>query len=89
MGTTRKRIRGKSDLAIHGAPPAFPEPLHVGRPNLGSRADFLQRVNTILDQRWLTNDGPQVRELESLNFTADGYSSRFIWGEASKNWPIG
>ena len=60
----RKRIRGKSDLAIHGAPPAFPEPIHVGRPNLGSRDAFLRRVHTILDERWLTNDGPQVRELE-------------------------
>jgi len=60
----RKRIRGKSDLAIHGAPPAFREPIHVGRPNLGSRDAFLRRVHTLLDERWLTNDGPQVRELE-------------------------
>lgn len=53
-----------SDLAILGGKPAFDDKLHVGRPNIGSRDLFLQRVNDILDRRWLTNDGPYVRELE-------------------------
>ncbi|KRE43729.1 DegT/DnrJ/EryC1/StrS family aminotransferase [Knoellia sp. Soil729] len=44
--------------------PAFETPLHVGRPNIGSRERFLERVNDILDRRWLSNDGPLVRELE-------------------------
>ena len=39
--------------------------LHVGRPNLGNRERFLERVNEILDRRWLTNHGPVVQEFES------------------------
>jgi len=53
-----------SDLAILGGPPAFHEPLHVGRPNIGDRNQFLQRLNDMLDRRWLTNDGPFVKEFE-------------------------
>jgi dTDP-4-amino-4,6-dideoxygalactose transaminase len=60
-----KQIRSASDLAINGAPPAFDAPIHVGRPNIGDRAAFLDRVNTLLDNRWLTNNGPMVRELEA------------------------
>lgn len=60
-----KTIRSKDDLAINGAPPAFDEPLHVGRPNIGDRETFLQRVNTILDSRWLSNNGPMVQEFEA------------------------
>ncbi len=59
-----KEIRGEKDLAINGASPAFAEPLHVGRPNIGSQEAFLHRVNEMLDRRWFTNDGPMVRELE-------------------------
>lgn len=59
-----KTIRSKADLAINGAPPAFDEPLHVGRPNIGDRAAFLQRVNQIFDNQWLTNNGPMVQEFE-------------------------
>lgn len=39
-------------------------PLHVGRPNLGDRAALLARINDMLDRRWLSNDGPLVREFE-------------------------
>jgi dTDP-4-amino-4,6-dideoxygalactose transaminase len=53
------------DLAVAGGRPAFGEMLHVGRPNIGDRAAFLARVDEILDARWLTNDGPQVREFEA------------------------
>ena len=42
----------------------FPEPLHVGRPNIGSRADFDRLVTEIFDRHWLTNAGPLVVELE-------------------------
>jgi dTDP-4-amino-4,6-dideoxygalactose transaminase len=52
------------DLAILGGAPAFAEPLHVGRPNVGDRARLLERVNDILDRRWLTNGGPYVQEFE-------------------------
>jgi dTDP-4-amino-4,6-dideoxygalactose transaminase len=53
-----------TDLALFGGAPAFAAPLHVGRPNVGSRERFLERVNTILDRRWFTNDGPMVQEFE-------------------------
>ena len=59
-----KRIRSASDLAINGAAPAFAEPLHVGRPNIGDRDAFLRAVGEIVDRRWLTNNGPVVQEFE-------------------------
>ena len=31
---------------------------HVGRPNIGDRERLLERINDILDRRWLTNGGP-------------------------------
>jgi dTDP-4-amino-4,6-dideoxygalactose transaminase len=52
------------DLAIFGGPPTFVEPLHVGRPNVGSREHLLKRINDMLNRNWLTNDGPFVREFE-------------------------
>jgi dTDP-4-amino-4,6-dideoxygalactose transaminase len=52
------------DLAIFGSAPAFQEPLHVGRPNIGNRERLLGRINDILDRKWLTNNGPYVQELE-------------------------
>jgi len=59
-----KQIRSSSDLAINGAPPAFAEPLHVGHPNIGNRAAFMQRVGEILDSSRLTNNGRMVQEFE-------------------------
>ena len=53
-----------SDFAILGGEPAFPEPVHVGRPNIGDRARLMERIEGVLDRRWLTNDGPLVREFE-------------------------
>ena len=54
-----------SDLGVVGSPPAFDEARHVGRPNIPNRARFLERINEMLDRRWLTNGGPFVRELEA------------------------
>ena len=59
-----KKIRSRDDLAINGASPAFDETLHVGRPNIGSRDDFLEFVGQIFDRGWLTNNGPMVQEFE-------------------------
>lgn len=59
-----KTIRGKDDLAINGALPVFAEPLHVGRPNIGNREAFISKVAEILDNQWLTNNGPMVQEFE-------------------------
>lgn len=63
-GIQMKKITSTADLAINGAPPAFPEPLHVGRPNIGTKERFLGRVEQILDNQWLTNNGPMVQEFE-------------------------
>lgn len=59
-----KAIRNKSDLAIHGAQPAFGSPVHVGRPNTGGREKFMQLAGEMFDRGWLTNNGPMVKELE-------------------------
>lgn len=59
-----KRIQTIKDLAINGAPPAFEQPLHVGRPNIGSREAFLSYAEDIFDRRWLTNNGPLVQKFE-------------------------
>jgi dTDP-4-amino-4,6-dideoxygalactose transaminase len=52
-------------LALLGGQPAFAEKLHVGRPNIGDRNIFMQRVGEILDRRWFSNAGQCVREFES------------------------
>lgn len=52
------------DLAVFGGTPASEEVLHVGRPNIGDRERLLERINDILDRKWLTNDGPYVQEFE-------------------------
>lgn len=62
----RKRSVKESiaELAIFDGEPEFRSPLHVGRPNTGSRDELFRRLNVILDRNWLTNDGPMVREFE-------------------------
>lgn len=52
------------DLAIFGGTSAFETPLHVGQPNIGDRKKFAQRLNDILDRRWLTNNGSYAIEFE-------------------------
>jgi dTDP-4-amino-4,6-dideoxygalactose transaminase len=59
-----KKFTTSADLAINGASPAFAEPLHVGRPNIGDRAVFLKLVEEMLDRRWLSNNGPLVLDFE-------------------------
>lgn len=59
-----KPIKTLHDLAINGAPPAFEEQLHVGRPSMGRRDEFIKYVDRIFDNRWLTNNGPIVQEFE-------------------------
>ncbi|GAB4123058.1 MAG: hypothetical protein Fur0026_14930 [Sideroxydans sp.] len=59
-----KHISTAADLAINGAPPAFAETLHVGRPNIGDRAAFMKLADEMFDRRWLSNNGPLVQEFE-------------------------
>ncbi|MCK5569834.1 MAG: DegT/DnrJ/EryC1/StrS family aminotransferase, partial [Spirochaetes bacterium] len=58
------REKDKESLAIFGAPPIFKDKLHVGRPNIGNKQKFRERLDDILDSNWLTNNGPYVQELE-------------------------
>ena len=62
MGLDEKTVVG--DLAIFGGGALMDEPLHVGRPNIGSHCDFLGRVEAILKRGWLTNRGQCVQEFE-------------------------
>jgi dTDP-4-amino-4,6-dideoxygalactose transaminase len=55
---------GIEDLVIFGGYPVFDDKLHVGRPNIGNRQRFLELMNDMLDRRWLSNDGPYVKEFE-------------------------
>lgn len=63
-GSPRKHIATHRDLAIHGAPPLFAQPIHVGRPNIGRSEVFLERARLILDSQWLSNNGPVLLEFE-------------------------
>jgi len=53
------------DLAILGGKPTFDQTLVVGRPNIGDRSKLLERINDLLDRRWLTNRGPFEKEFEN------------------------
>jgi len=59
-----KVVKSAADLAINGAAPMFSQPLHVGRPNIGSHKRFLQRASEILESGWLSNNGPMAQEFE-------------------------
>jgi dTDP-4-amino-4,6-dideoxygalactose transaminase len=59
-----KTIHSKADLAINGATPAFEQPLHVGRPNVGSRETFMQLAGEMFDRQWFSNNGPLVQQFE-------------------------
>lgn len=62
MGTVNKSEI--TDLAVFGGTPAIDEKLYVGRPNIGDRDRLLERINRVLDSKWLTNNGPFVQEFE-------------------------
>ena len=61
---TKSSTKDIAQLAIFGGNPAFDDVLHVGRPNLGERKDFIAKINDILNRKWLTNNGPYVQEFE-------------------------
>ena len=52
---------GIEDFALFGGAPVFATTLLVGRPNVGRRDRLFDRLNDLLDRRWLSNDGPYVR----------------------------
>lgn len=59
-----EQAKAVGSLAIFGGTPAFTNALHVGQPNIGNRQKFAERVDDILDRRWLTNGGSYVTEFE-------------------------
>jgi dTDP-4-amino-4,6-dideoxygalactose transaminase len=55
-----------NDLVFFGGKnPYFKEKLYVGKPNIGNRKDFLDRINDILDSRRFSNNGKYVQDLEN------------------------
>lgn len=52
------------NLAIFSGEPFFNDKLYVGRPNIGNRQTFMERINDVFDRRWFTNNGLYVQELE-------------------------
>jgi len=50
---------------VLGGTPAFAEPLHVGRPNVGDREQILRMIDEALEQRWLSNSGNKLLAFES------------------------
>ncbi|MDY0148709.1 MAG: DegT/DnrJ/EryC1/StrS family aminotransferase [Kiritimatiellia bacterium] len=61
MNSTKQTIH---DLAWFGGRPLFANKLYVGRPNLCARDKLHAALDQILDNRWLTNDGPFVQRFE-------------------------
>jgi dTDP-4-amino-4,6-dideoxygalactose transaminase len=57
-------LRLDRGLAILGASPRFDMPLHVGCPNVPEGGALGRRIESALERRYLTNEGPLVREFE-------------------------
>lgn len=53
-------------LAAFGGTPEFSRPLHVGQPNLADVDGLAEELVQVLRSGYLTNNGPRVREFESL-----------------------
>lgn len=56
--------RDLGDLALFGGHASFLQQIHVGRPNSVDRARLFDRLSWALDNQWLTNSGPLMREFE-------------------------
>jgi dTDP-4-amino-4,6-dideoxygalactose transaminase len=57
-------LRLDRGLAILGASPRFDRPLHVGCPNVPDSRELGRRIESAIERRYLTNEGPLVREFE-------------------------
>ncbi|TVP44538.1 MAG: aminotransferase class I/II-fold pyridoxal phosphate-dependent enzyme [Gemmatimonadales bacterium] len=62
----------RGQLAVLGGEASFSEPLRVGRPNIGDRKRLFERLNDLLDRRWLTNGGRYEQEFEERIAEAAG-----------------
>lgn len=52
-------------LSLLGGVPAFDEPLHVGRPNVGDERLFHSLASQVIESRRFTNYGPLVAQFEN------------------------
>lgn len=52
------------ELSIFNGIPEFDEKLHVGKPNIGNRDEINYHINQILNNQWLTNNGPYIQQFE-------------------------
>jgi len=64
MTKTGAPIREIDTLSIFSGDPSFERTLHVGRPNIGDRNRLMERMEDMLDRKWLMNNGPFVQEFE-------------------------
>jgi dTDP-4-amino-4,6-dideoxygalactose transaminase len=62
---TSGSVKAMQDAGSLEVGPAFAEPIHVGRPNIGSRERFLHYMGEMFDRRWLSNNGPFVQQFEA------------------------
>jgi dTDP-4-amino-4,6-dideoxygalactose transaminase len=65
MKTTTESKATVSELAIFGSKPAFDDHVYVGQPTIPDRKDLMERIEGILDRKWLSNAGPCVNELQT------------------------
>lgn len=72
MADIGARKRNVAGLAAYGGEVLFDQPLHVGRPNIGERADLFARLDQALDAHRLSNGGPLLDEFEERIAAAAG-----------------
>jgi dTDP-4-amino-4,6-dideoxy-D-glucose transaminase len=56
--------RSVGDLALFGGPPLFSRPRPIGQLHTSRFDRFREKLRAIYDSRWLSNDGPMVKQLE-------------------------
>ncbi|MDP2291322.1 MAG: DegT/DnrJ/EryC1/StrS family aminotransferase [Actinomycetota bacterium] len=64
--TTSRSSAFVDSLVAFGGTSTTDRVLYVGRPNIPDREAVLARVGAALDRKWLSNDGPMVREFEEV-----------------------
>lgn len=57
-------MSGRRELALLGGEPLYSKPLYLTRPLVPDEARFHELIATIFRNRWFTNDGEMLRELE-------------------------
>lgn len=89
----QKMIRSRAYLVINGAPPPISRPLQVGRPTIGNRETFLQRVNQILRSKsppttapWCRNSSGASQPIWALNTALRCATAPSRWRSPPAHW---